>query len=185
MEFDSPRRSQPRCAWGDGQMGAWRAQTRLWQWITRARGGSGLAPCLACEFSPTANIADTFLQPVSPGIKADNIYAVFHLFASEVPRFRIPGSRFRFRELPPAIKVVTDRYKVPGSGSITQRGTLTGPGMATYLCRLTGMMVTARVADFGLGPSVPPTGPSKLRLQAGKFWRFWGAETPISQKRRP
>jgi len=60
-----------------------------------------------------------------------------------------------------------------------------GPGMATYLCRLTGMMVTARVADFGLGPSVPPTGPSKLRLQAGKFWRFWGAETPISQKRRP
>ena len=48
-----------------------------------------------------------------------------------------------------------------------------------------GMMVTARVADFGLGPSVPPTGPSKLRLQAGKFWRFWGAETPISQKRRP
>ena len=34
-------------------------------------------------------------------------------------------------------------------------------------------------------PSVPPTGPSKLRLQAGKFWRFWGAETPISQKRRP
>ena len=63
---------------------------------------------------------------MSPGIKADNIYAVFHLFASEVPRFRIPGSRFRFRELPPAIKVVTDRYKVPGSGSITQRGTLTG-----------------------------------------------------------
>ena len=59
------------------------------------------------------------------------------------------------------------------------------PGVATYLCRLTGMMVTARVADFGLGPSVPPTGPSKLRLQAGKFWRFWGAETPISQKRRP
>ena len=34
-------------------------------------------------------------------------------------------------------------------------------------------------------PSVPPTGPSKLRLQAGKFWRFWGAETPISHKRRP
>jgi hypothetical protein len=59
------------------------------------------------------------------------------------------------------------------------------PGVATYLCRLTGMMVTVRVADFGLGPSVPPTGPSKLRLQAGKFWRFWGAETPISQKRRP
>ena len=59
-------------------------------------------------------------------IKADNIYAVFHLFASEVPRFRIPGSRFRFRGFPPAIEVVTDRYKVPGSGSITQRGTLTG-----------------------------------------------------------
>ena len=34
-------------------------------------------------------------------------------------------------------------------------------------------------------PSVPPTGPSKLRLQAGKIWRFWRAETPISQKRRP
>ena len=63
---------------------------------------------------------------MSPGIKADNIYAVFHLFASEVPRFRIPGSRFRFRGFPPAIEVVTDRYKVPGSGSITQRGTLTG-----------------------------------------------------------
>ena len=56
----------------------------------------------------------------------DNIYAVFHIFASEVPRFRIPGSRFRFRGFPPAIEVVTDRYKVPGSGSITQRGTLTG-----------------------------------------------------------
>ena len=42
-------------------------------------------------------------------IKADNIYAVFHLFASEVPRFRIPGSRFRFRGFPPAIEVVTDR----------------------------------------------------------------------------
>ena len=79
-----------------------------------------------CEFSPAVNIADTFLQPVSPRIKADHIYAVFHLFASEVPTFRIPGSRFRFREFPPAIKVVTDRYKVPGSGSITQRGTLTG-----------------------------------------------------------
>ena len=128
--WNSPRRSQPRCAWGDGQMGAWRAQTKLWQWITRARGGSGLAPCLACEFSPTANIADTFLQPVSPGIKADNIYAVFHLFASEVPRFRIPGSRFRFRGFPPAIEVVTDRYKVPGSGSITQRGTPTGANCA-------------------------------------------------------
>ena len=59
-------------------------------------------------------------------MKADNIYAFFHLFASEVPRFRIPGRRFRFREFPPAIKVVTDRYKVPGSSSITQRGTLTG-----------------------------------------------------------
>ena len=57
------------------------------------------------------------------------------------------------------------------------------PGTATPPVGLTGMMVTARVADFGLGPSVPPTGPSKLRLQAGKFWRFCGAETPISQKR--
>ena len=70
----------------------------------------------------------------------------------------------------------------PRPGLFRSLGT---PGVATYLCRLTGMMVTARVADFGLGPSVPPTGPSKLRLQAGKFWRFWGAETPISQKRRP
>ena len=67
---------------------------------------------------------------MSPGIKADHIYAVFHLFASEVPRFRIPGSRFRFRGFPPAIEVVTDRYKVPGSGSITQRGTLTGANYA-------------------------------------------------------
>ena len=58
-------------------------------------------------------------------------------------------------------------------------------GAATPPVGLTGMMVTARVADFGLGPSVPPTGPSKLRLQAGKFWRFGGAETPISHKRRP
>ena len=156
--WNSPRRSQPRCAWGDGQMGAWRAQTRLWQWITRARGGSGLAPCLACEFSPTANIADTFLQPVSPGIKADNIYAVFHLFASEVPRFRIPGSRFRFREFPPAIKVVTDRYKVPGSGSITQRGTLTGAN----------------------SPRRPGSGTS-TRLTSGARGKVWACVATISK----
>ena len=95
----------------------------------------------------TVNIADTFLQPVSPGIKADNIYAVFHLFASEVPRFRIPGSRFRFRELPPAIKVVTDRYKVPGSGSITQRGTLTGAISGAWSCSNVPTTMSAEISQ--------------------------------------
>ena len=38
---------------------------------------------------------------------------------------------------------------------------------------------------FWAGAQRPPTGPSKLRLQAGKFWRFCAAETPISQKKRP
>ena len=113
--WNSPRRSQPRCAWGDGQMGAWRAQTRLWQWITRARGGSGLAPCLACEFSPTANIADTFLQPVSPGIKADNIYAVFHLFAQRFQGFgfQVPGSGSVDSRLPLKSLQTVTRFQVP------------------------------------------------------------------------
>ena len=36
---------------------------------------------------------------------------------------------------------------------------------------------------FWAGGQRPPTGPSKLRLQAGKFWRFGGPKTPISHRK--
>ena len=100
----------------------------------------------------------------SPGSSADR-------FATPDPLPPTPPSRI----LQPPIWILYVSHPVSESS----------PGAATPPVGLTGMMVTVRVADFGLGPSVPPTGPSKLRLQAGKFWRFWGAETPISQKRRP
>ena len=61
-------------------------------------------------------------------ITKSNIFShpIYSTFCLRGSRFRIPGSRFRFRGFLPAIKVVTDRYKVPGSGSITQRGTPRG-----------------------------------------------------------
>ena len=60
-----------------------------------------------------------------------------------------------------------------------------GPGAATPPVGLTGMMVTARVADFGLGPSVPPNRPLETAPAGREILAVWGAETPISQKKRP